>query len=82
VRYAVGQRYGFVRPARLMNKLFKKAGTDEFARLFDEEVKEPDCEETLSKLASGSRLDFLTASTPKNSLYKTLQHELSTATGK
>ena len=82
VRYAVGQRYGFVRPARLMNKLYKKTDTNEFARLFDEEVKEPDCEETLSKLASDSRLDYLTASTPKNALYKTLQHALSTATGK
>lgn len=82
MRYAVGQRYGFVRPARLMNKLFKKADSDEYARLFDEEVKEPSCEEALAQLASNARMDFLTASAPKNSLYKTLQQELSTATGK
>ena len=82
VRYAVGQRYGFVRPARLMNKLFKRADSDEFARLFDEEVKEPNCEETLKELASNSRLNFLEASAPKNSLYKALQRELTTATGK
>ena len=31
VRYAVGQRYGFVRPARLMNKLYKKADTNSTA---------------------------------------------------
>ena len=81
-RYAVGQRYGFVRPARLMNRLFKKADSDEYARLFDEEVKEPDCEEVITQLASDARMDFLMASIPKNSLYKTLQHEFSTATGK
>ena len=55
VRYTVGQRYGFVRPARLMNKLYKKADSDAFAKLFDEEVKEPDCNETLSHLASDTR---------------------------
>ena len=82
MRYAVGQRYGFVRPKRLLNNLFKKADSDEFARLFDEEVKDPDYEEVISQLASDDRMDYLTASTPKHSLYKTLQHELSTATGK
>ena len=82
MRYAVGQRYGFLRPARLMNKLFKKADSNEFARLFDEEVKEPDYEEVLARLASDDRMDFLMASTPKSSLYKTLQQELSTVTGK
>ena len=82
VRYAVGQRYGFVRPVRLMNKLFKKADSGEFARLFDEEVKEPNYGEVIAQLASDDRMDFLTASTPKNTLYKTLQQELSTATGK
>ena len=68
MRYAVGQRYGFVRPTRLMNKLFKKAGTDEFARLFDETVKEPDYEEVISQLASDNRMDYLVASTPKSPL--------------
>ena len=82
VRYAVGQRYGFVRPARLMNKLFKKADSDEYAKLFDEEVKEPDYESVISQLVSDGRMDFLTTSAPNSSLYKTLQHELSTATGK
>lgn len=82
IRYAVGQRYGFVRPARLMNKLYKKAGSDEFARLFDEKVEEPDYDEVLSQLSSDARMDYLTASAPQTSLYKTLQQELSTATGK
>ena len=82
VRYAVGQRYGFVRPAKLMNKLFKKADSDEYAKLFDEEVKEPDYESVISQLVSDGRMDFLTTSAPNSSLYKTLQHELSTATGK
>ena len=82
MRYVVGQRFGFVRPARLMNKLYKKADSDEFARLFDEQVKEPDYDEVLSQLSSDARMDYLLASTPQNSLYKTLQHELSTATGK
>ena len=82
MRYAVGQRFGFVRPGRLMNKLFKKADSDEFARVFDEQVKEPDYDEVLSQLSSDARMDYLFASTPQNPLYKTLQHELSTATGK
>ena len=84
VRYAVGQRYGFVRPARLLNRLFKKADSSEYARLFDEEVKEPDYEEVIAKLASDAdgRMAYLIESTPKNTVYKTLQHEFSTTTGK
>ncbi len=82
MRYAVGQRYGFVRPAHLMNRLFKRADGDEYARLFDEEVKEPDCNEVLKELASDERMVFLQSSAPKVSLYKALQHELTTATGK
>ena len=82
MRYAVGQRYGFVRPTHLLNKLYKKADTNEFARLFDETVQEPNCEEAKTRLTSGQRLDYLQASMPKSSLYKTLQHELATATGK
>lgn len=82
VRYAVGQRYGFVRPISLMNKLFKKADSGEFARLFDEEVKEPDCVDVIAHLASDDRMEFLMTSTPKTPLYRTLQQELSTATGK
>ena len=82
MRYAVGQRYGFVRPGRLFNNLCLKAGSNEYARLFDEEVKEPSCEEALKQLASDGRLGFLTASAPQTSLYKALQKELSTATGR
>ncbi len=82
MRYAVGQRYGFVRPAHLMNRLFKRADGDEYARLFDEEVKEPDCNEVLKELDSDERMVFLQSSAPKVSLYKALQHELTTATGK
>lgn len=82
MRYAVGQRYGFLRPVRLLNKLYRKADTNEYARLFDEEVKEPSCEEAMAKLTSGQRLDYLMTLTPKSALYKTLQRELATATGK
>ena len=57
MRYAVGQRYGFVRPTHLLNKLYKKADTNEFARLFDETVQEPNCEEAMTRLTSGQRLD-------------------------
>ena len=42
VRYTVGQRYGFVRPDKVFNRLdYKNDGTG-YARLFDYEVKAPD----------------------------------------
>ena len=74
VRYTVGQRYGFVRPAGLFNKLdFKRGG---YARLFDYEVEAPDYQKATEKLSSDDRLSYLFDSTPKEQLYQILQEKL------
>ena len=79
VRYTVGQRYGFVRPDKLLNfRDYKTDGTG-FARLFDYAVKAPDYQEALQTLASGDRMGYLMASQPTASLYKTLQTQLAKA---
>ena len=77
VRYTVGQRYGFVRPDKVFNRLdYKNDGTG-YARLFDYEVKAPDYQEPLRKLTSADRMSYLLTSAPTHSLYKTLQSQLS-----
>lgn len=77
VRYTVGQRYGFVKPAQLLNRLdYKKTGG--YARLFDYEVKEPDYKESLQMLFSegDARMDYLKSSHPSGQLYRVLQEQL------
>ena len=77
VRYTVGQRYGFIRPDQVFNRLDKKPDNDtSYARLFDYEVKAPDYQEALRKLASDDRMAYLQTSAPAHSLYKTLQAQL------
>lgn len=80
ITYTVGQRYGFTRPARLLNHLQYKLNSTEYARLFDEEVTAPDAQEAVKKLAARDRLEYLIASTPTLPLYRTLQQELAKAT--
>lgn len=83
VRYAVGQRYGFVKPAPLMNKLDVKR-TGEYARLLDYEVKNPDFDESLKMLSSEGdvRIDFVRSSQPSGKLYYILQEQLEKTTDK
>ena len=73
VRYATGQRYGFIRPGRVFNRIDYKTDTASHAVLFDYKVKAPDYEESLQKLSSPERISYLRASAPANSLYRTLQ---------
>ena len=80
VRYIVGQRYGFVRPDRVFNRMDYKTDGSGYARLFDYEVKAPDYEEPLQKLKSPDRMGYLQGSEPTNSLYKTLKNQLRQAT--
>ena len=79
VRYATGQRYGFIRPSKLFNNLDLKTHGDGFARLFDDEVEAPDYEASLQQLATDERLDFLAASTPSSTLFLALQQRFAAA---
>ena len=75
-RYTVGQRYGFIRPDQVFNHQDYKTDGSGYARLFDYEVKAPDYQEPLRKLASPDRMTYLQTSAPAHSLYKTLQAQL------
>ena len=76
VRYAAGQRYGFMRPARLFNHHTMRASGEGYARLFDYEVKAPNYHEATAMLFSDDRMDYLRRSEPANPLYRTLQQLL------
>lgn len=80
VRYAVGQRYGFVNPEPLLNQLDNKAEGKGYTRLFDYEVKKADYAETLRQLLSDNRMNYLHQSTPDDPIYTVLQKRLSTTT--
>ena len=78
-RYTVGQRYGFVRPDKMLNRMDYKTDGDGYARLFDYEVKAPDYDEPVRKLEGADRMDYLFQSQPADPLYQTLQKELTAA---
>ena len=81
-RYTVGQRYGFVRPDKMLNKMDYKTDGEGYARLFDYELKAPDYNEPVRKLTSPDRMDYLLQSQPTDPLYRTLQRELTKAADK
>ena len=76
VRYTAGMRYGFVKPDRLLNRLYMKPDSSEFAHLFDYEIKAPDYEEAVQKLSADDRISFLLSSQPSGRIYKSLQERL------
>jgi hypothetical protein len=76
VRYTTGQRFGFMRPDRVFNRLQMKPDSSGYARLFDYEVKEPDYKASLQQLTSDDRMSYLFASVPSSSVYKSLQNRL------
>ena len=78
-RYTVGQRYGFVRPDKLLNRMDYKTDGEGYARLFDYEVKAPDYNAPVRKLEGVDRMDYLYQSQPADPLYRTLQRELAAA---
>ena len=80
VSYAAGQRYGFVRPDELLNRLDMNQEATGFVRLFDYEVKPPDYTEAVRHLTSDDRMEFLRQSAPEDSVYLKLQEVLSTTT--
>ena len=80
VRYTTGLRYGFMRPAKVFNNLDHKTNGEGFARLFDEQVKEPDYETSLRQLLSNDRMAFVNNSVPDTPLFKALQRRLNAST--
>ena len=80
VCYAIGQRYGFVNPDKLLNQLDFNEELQSYTRLFDYEVKTPDYEEAIRHLTSDERMDYLRQSSPNDSVYLKLQDRLSSST--
>ena len=80
VCYAIGQRYGFVNPDKLLNQLDFNEELQSYTRLFDYEVKTPDYEEAIRHLTSDERMDYLRQSSPNDSVYLKLQDRLSAST--
>lgn len=76
VDYTTGQRYGFVRPDKVMNRLQLKPDSSGYVRLFDYDVKAPDFGAAEERLDAGDRMDYLTDSQPKGALYRVLQARL------
>ena len=80
-RYAAGQRWGFVRPYRLLNNLYYREDRGYYAHLFDYEVAAPDYEKVVWSVCGSDRVAYLVESVPANArVYKGLQTQLRTAT--
>jgi len=77
--YTTGQRYGFVRPDRLLNR-HDTTPEGNYVRLFDYKVKAPDREPAQQHLTQDDRIDYLLESQPRNPLYTTLQACLDSTT--
>lgn len=80
VCYAIGQRYGFVNPDKLLNQLDFNEELQSYTRLFDYDVKTPDYEEAIHHLTSDERMNYLRQSSPNDSVYLKLQDRLSAST--
>lgn len=76
--YSTHQRYGFVRPDKLLNHTFMRDDSTGYAQLFDYEVEAPDYQASLEALQSDDRMAFLQSSEPDHPLYSTLQRTLAT----
>ena len=78
--YSTHQRYGFVRPDKLLNNTFMRDDSTGLAQLFDYEVEAPNYKVSLEALQSDERMFYLQSSEPSNPLYATLQRELASTT--
>ena len=80
VKYVTGTRYGFIRPARLFNKLYYREDST-YAHLYDYDTLPPDYQESLSQLSTSERIAHLKASFPANAqTFEALRTALKTAT--
>ena len=82
VDYATGQRYGFIQPGKVFNRLQLEPDSSGYVHLFDYEVKVPDYSEAETALSSSDRMAFLRASEPTGHVYRALQTELLKTTDK
>ena len=80
IRFATGQRYGFMRP-RVFNRMDPKVGNPgTFARVFDYEVAAPDTTEAAKKVKDDDRMAYLMESAPDTYIYKALLKEMDKTT--
>ena len=76
IRYATGQRYGFMRP-RVFNRMDHKVGDpDIFVRVFDYDPAAPDTTEAAKKVRESDRLAYLVSSVPSTYIYQALLREM------
>ena len=76
VHYTTGMRYGFVRPDKLLNKLYFRKERGSWAHLFDYDIVPPDYKLSVEKIATDDRMDYFRSSTPKASkVYEALKKE-------
>ena len=76
VEYTTGQRYGFMRPDKVLNRLQMKPDSSGYVQLFDHEVRKPDYADAEQQLASDRRMGYLHESQPSGALYRALQNKL------
>ena len=79
VRYITGQHYGFTRPDKYLNHLDHKANSkdpNEYAQLFDYEIKAPDYDESLKMLTSTERTNELRNAHPQEHVYEALYKQI------
>ena len=76
VEYTTGQRYGFMRPDKVLNRLQMKPDSSGYVQLFDHEVRKPDYADAEQQLASDRRMSYLHESQPSGALYRALQNKL------
>ena len=80
IRFATGQRYGFMRP-RVFNRMDPKVGNPSiFARVFDYKVAAPDTTEAAKKVKEDDRMAYLIESAPNTYIYKALLKEMDKTT--
>ena len=79
VEYSTGQRYGFMRPDKVLNRLQTKPDGS-YVQLFDHEVKKPDYAEAEQQMASDSRMEYLLGSQPAGDIYQKLRDKLEQTT--
>ena len=80
IRYATGQRFGFMRP-RVFNYMDPKVGNPgTFARVFDYDLAAPDTTEAAKKVKDNDRVAYLIESAPNTYIYKALLKEMDKTT--
>ena len=76
VLYTVGQRYGFIRPDKLLNHYSYREEQQTYAQLFDYPVRQPDYQEAINQLTDDDRMEYLEKSHPSGALYERLLDRL------